>query len=123
MVESEEQLPVQNTSEEKNSDLKSDIKKEGIIDIINTIADRVEPVIKIITTIADRYSKANEFEMKFRIRMARVAVFVVFGIVGIAGFLTYQGKVDGSTFGFLLGLIVGYVLTFIRDSIKRPAEE
>jgi hypothetical protein len=52
--------------------------------------------------------------------MAWAAICVVAVIVGVAAFLTYHGKIDGSTFTFLLGLIVGYVLTFVRDQITGP---
>lgn len=94
-----------------------------IVDIINTIADRVDPLLRIVTTMGERMLKSQETEAHFRTRMAWVAVGIVTLIVAVAGGLTYVGKVDGSTFGFLLGLIVGYVLTFIRDAIKPPAEE
>ncbi len=108
-----------------NTDLQpvADKPTESLSDIINTIADRVEPVLKIITTIAERSLKASETDVRFRVHMAKVAVFVVSIIVIAAGILTYVGKLDGSTFGFLLGLIVGYMLTFIRDSIKRSPED
>jgi hypothetical protein len=44
-------------------------------------------------------------------------------IVLVAGTLTYLDKVDGSTFTFLLGTVVGYVLTFIREWIAPPVED
>lgn len=47
----------------------------------------------------------------FQKHMAWIALTVVVVIVGIAAVLTYKGKIDGSTFTFLLGLIVGHVLT------------
>lgn len=56
-------------------------------------------------------------KVKFRVGMTIVAVITVLSIVGAATFLTYVGKIEGSTFGFLLGLIIGYMLTFIRDEI------
>ncbi len=95
----------------------------NLIDIINTIADRVEPVLKIVTTIAERYLKAQQSRADHNTKMAWVAVAVVTLVVSVSGFLTYVGKVDGSTFTFLLGLIVGYILTFIRDSISPPEGE
>lgn len=94
-----------------------------IIDVINIIVEKVDPVLRIITTTAERMLKSKEAEVRFRLRMAWVAVIVVTLIVVTAGILTYTGKVDGSTFGFLLGLIVGYVLTFIRDAIQPPPQE
>jgi hypothetical protein len=94
--------------------------KPSLIDLINVIAERVDPIIKLVSTMADRYQKGQEREVRFQTRMSLVAVFVVVLIIGVAGWLTYIGKVDGSTFTFLLGVIVGYVLTFIRDQITTP---
>ena len=38
-------------------------------------------------------------------------------IIGVATYLTLRGKIDGSTLTFLLGVIVGYVLTFVRCQV------
>lgn len=95
----------------------------SMVDLINAIADRVEPVINIIQTIAESNLKSTQSDSKFRIKMAWIAVIVVAIIVGVATFLTFVDKLDGSTYGFLLGLIVGYMLTFVRDSIKPNKEE
>lgn len=91
-----------------------------LLDLINLIADKADPIVKLISTSVDRYQSGQEREIKFQVHMAWIAVSVVFSIIGVAAWLTYLGKVDGSTFTFLLGLIVGYVLTFIRDQIKSP---
>jgi hypothetical protein len=39
------------------------------------------------------------------------------------GMSTITGKIDGSTLTFLLGLTVGYILKFIRDSIQPPKSQ
>lgn len=91
-----------------------------ITDAINTIADRAGPLIEIIKQIAEHVLRSQEAKSRFSFRMSLVAGGIVTLIVIVAGLLTYTGKVDGSTFGFLLGLVVGYVLTFIRDSIRPP---
>lgn len=94
----------------------------SIIDVINTLADKVDPLVKLLTAALDRYQRGQDREIRFQTHMAWIALSVVSLIVGVAGLLTYVGKIDGATFTFLLGLIVGYVLTFVRDQIK-PAEE
>ncbi len=91
-----------------------------IIDIINVLAEKADPIVKLLSATMDRYQKGQDREVRFQTHMAWVAISVVFFIIGVAGFLTYVGKIDGSTFTFLLGLIVGYVLTFIRDQITSP---
>lgn len=90
---------------------------DSLTEIINTIADRVEPVISIITTITERSLKSKESESRFRTKMSIGAAIVIIFVVLVAGGLTYVGRVDGSTFSFLLGTIVGYVLTYIREAI------
>ncbi len=63
------------------------------------------------------YQNGQEREIRFQKHMPLIALGTVAFIVGVAAFLTYEGKIDGSTFTFLLGLIVGYVLTFVRDQV------
>ena len=93
-----------------------------LIELIEVIADRADPFMKILTTYAENSQNKHQSESVYRLRMAWVAVAVVVLIVGTAAVLTYVDKIDGSTFTFLLGLIVGYVLTFVRDAIEPSAE-
>jgi hypothetical protein len=119
------QLPVENQQvvlreyqELKNKDIKSQEIKGGFIEVIS---ENVEPLSKLITNIAEKYIAIKEREVKFSIAMGLIAVGVVTLIIVSAAILTYYGKIDGSTFTFLLGLIVGYVLTFVKESINPPA--
>jgi len=91
-----------------------------LVDIVNVIADRAKPIIDLITTTMQERQKGITEELRFQARMAWVAISVVIVVVGVAAFLTLRGKIDGATFTFLLGLIVGYVLTFVRDQITGP---
>jgi len=90
----------------------------SLIDVINAAADRVDPIIQVIRTFAETKLKTRQSDSRFRIHMAWIAVVVVGIIVGVATLLTFTGKMDGATYGFLLGTIVGYALTFIRDAIR-----
>jgi hypothetical protein len=92
----------------------------NLVDVINAIAEKADPIIKLVVPMIEKYQKGQEREIKFQIHMAWVAVSVVILVVGVAAFLTFRGKIDGSTFTFLLGLIVGYVLTFVRDQVTGP---
>lgn len=76
-----------------------------------------EPLIEMIQAVGERYTESRTTRVWFRIGMTITAAVTVLILVGIAAFLTYHDKIEGSTFGFLLGLIIGYVLTFIRDAI------
>ena len=104
------------TTEQKNSE------NITIIDIIDVVADRMEPLLKLLTTFFEQSLARHKAAASFELRMAWIVLTIVVFIVVVAGFLTYLEKIDGSTFTFLLGLIVGYILTFIRDTI-RPHEE
>jgi hypothetical protein len=92
----------------------------NLIDILTVIAEKADPIVKLLSTSISGYQQGKEREVKHQRYMALVAVSVVVLIVGVSSFLTYRGKIDGSTFTFLLGLIVGYVLTFVRDQITGP---
>ncbi len=92
----------------------------NLIDLIKILAEKADPIIKLLETTIDRYQKGKEREVRLKKHMSWVALSVVIFIVGVAAVLTYRGKIDGSTFTFLLGLIVGYVLTFVRDQITGP---
>ena len=84
---------------------------------MNVLADRADPVVKLVGAAVTSYQNGQEREIRFQKHMSLIALGTVVFIVGVAAFLTYKGKVDGSTFTFLFGLIVGYVLTFVRDQV------
>jgi len=96
------------------------IQQPNLTDIISMIADKAEPLIKLLTSTMDKYQAGQQSKANLQKHMAWVAVSVVFFVIIVAGLLTYREKIDGSTFTFLLGLIVGYVLTFVRDQITGP---
>ena len=97
-------------------------QKESLAHLINVLADNVDPLLNVLKTTMENSQKTQEREISFQKYMSGVAIGLVIVIVGVAAFLTYHGKIDGSTFTFLLGLIVGYVLTFVRDQITGPGE-
>lgn len=86
---------------------------EASYTFLNAIADRMDAIIGIYKTTMAHRQTAQASEDRF----SWLAVSMVAFIVLVAAFLTYRGKIDGSTFTFLLGLIVGYLLTFVRDQI------
>ena len=95
---------------------------DSVVQIIHAIADRVDPLLELLKAFFERSLKAQQATSRFQIRMVWIALVVVALIVGTSAFLTYLDKIDGSTFTFLLGLVVGYILTFVRDTIKPPEE-
>jgi uncharacterized membrane protein len=92
----------------------------NLVDVINALAEKADPIVKLLTAAIDKYQRGQERKDRFRTLMVCIVVLVTFAVVGIAGFLTYRGKIDGGTFSFLLGLIVGSLLTFIRDQVTEP---
>lgn len=94
----------------------------GLPEVINAIADRVDPILKLITTVYERKLAAREADARLAKHLSWIAVAIIALVVLSAAVLTYLGKVDGSTFGFLLGLVVGYMLTYVRDAISPPME-
>lgn len=115
--------PESESSVEVASDRVAEPASEGVtfIDVVNVIADRVDPLIDLLTTWTEQSIKSQEATASHQVRMAWVVVSVVGLVVVVAAALTYLGKLDGSALTFLLGLVVGYVLTFVRESLN-PGE-
>lgn len=106
-------------------------QSKEINNIIDSIGKNSEPILKILAQIArdilNYRAGEREFEtaleekaIKFRQKMGYIAVILMIFIVSISGFLTYVNKIDGATFTFLLGIIVGYMLLFFKESIFPP---
>ena len=112
--------------EEKNEDLENLKQKDtnqirqpckNTNNIIDIISKNAGPLTELIKNFADKWIDIKETESKFSMRMSILAVFVVSFIVAVAAILTYFNKIEGATFTFLLGMVVGYMLTFIREAI------
>tara|TARA_R110002050_G_C8589190_1_gene484465 strand:- start:70 stop:510 length:441 start_codon:yes stop_codon:yes gene_type:complete len=87
---------------------------------INLLSENADNLISLIKNSADKWLEHKKTSIGFSINMALFAAIIIISIVGSAGWLTYVGKIDGSTFTFLLGLIVGYALTFLQNMINPP---
>lgn len=99
---------------------------ESIDTIIEAIAKNVEPIRLLISELADKWLKIKESEFEFNKKMVEseltfnkkmvnTIVIIVVIIIISASVLTYTDKIEGSTFTFLLGLILGYMLTFVKE--------
>lgn len=87
---------------------------------IHVLSDNADNLISLIKSTADKWLEIKKTTLGFNTKMSLFASLIILMIVGSAGWLTYEGKIDGSTFTFLLGLIVGYALTFIQNLINPP---
>lgn len=87
---------------------------------IHVLSDNADNLISLIKNTADKWLEIKKTTLGFNTKMSLFASLIILMIVGSAGWLTYEGKIDGSTFTFLLGLIVGYALTFIQNLINPP---
>lgn len=93
-----------------------------LVDIINVVGDRAEAITKLITTVYERRLAQFDAQSKLARHLSVMAAAIILVIVGSAAGLTYVGKMDGSSFGLLLGVVVGYLLNFIRDALKPKGE-
>jgi uncharacterized membrane protein len=114
--------PESKTASSNGGQKKKAARPAGVVEVIEAIANKTDPLVKLVTTFFERSLKAQEAKARHSVRMAMLAMIIVLVIVVTAAVLTYLGKLEGSTFGFLLGLIIGYVLTFVRDSVNPPKE-
>jgi len=99
----------------------------GSIDtIIDAIAKNAEPIRLLISELSEKWLKIKESEFEFNKKMVEseltfnkkmvnTVVIIVVIIIISASVLTYTDKIEGSTFTFLLGLILGYMLTFVKE--------
>lgn len=92
----------------------------SLTDLLMTLGNHGAELLALFGGLWERHIRAKEAESEYSVRMTVIAAGMVVFVVATAAALTYVDKIDGSTFTFLLGLIVGYVLTFIRDAIKPP---
>lgn len=97
--------------------------KVTIIEVIDVIADRIDPLLQLLKAFFEQSAKRQQAVATLQVKMTWIVLIIVIMIVGVSGALTYLDKIDGSTFTFLLGLVVGYVLTFIRDTIRPPEKQ
>jgi len=97
-------------------DLENKIKNKT--NPISILSDNTDNLISLISGVADKWLEFKKTNLKFTTTMSVFAFMIILLIVGSAGWLTYLGKIDGSTFTFLLGLIVGYALTFLQNMIN-----
>lgn len=88
-----------------------------MIDVINTIANRADPLIQLARSWGEHNVEVRQTERNYQSRMTLTVVGLVVFVVLVAAVLTYLDKMAGSTLSFLLGLTIGYVLTFVRNAI------
>ena len=93
---------------------------ETIIENEKPISNLIDKVNETINNIADKILRHQEHEKKFSIKMSVLLAVLIIFIIIVASLLTFYNRIDGSTFTFLLGLIVGYILTFFTGAIYPP---
>lgn len=97
-------------------------KEKASNSLLNVIALNFKDIMELGKEYFQHQNGLNKSGIRFSLGLSIIAAFLILIIVGAAGFLTYHEKIDGSTFTFLLGTIVGYLLTFIQRAIN-PDEE
>lgn len=103
---------------------KQDNKKNPQKHIIELLAENEKPISNLIDklnnsieNISKQFLNHKSSESKFSLKMAYLLTGLISLIVIIAAVLTLYGKLDGSALTFLFGLLIGYMLTFIREAI------
>jgi len=105
--------------EKKNNKL-----QKHIIEILaeheKPISNLIDKINTTIENVSNQFLKHKKSDIRFSLRMALALTFIISLIVAVTSILTFYEKLDGAALTFLLGLIVGYMLTFIRESIYPP---
>ena len=79
---------------------------------------KADNLTKIIQELGGKWIQSKKTDVRFKVYLGFFALGFVIIIVGSMLYLTVIGRVDGSTFAFLMGTIVGYVLTYLQDNIS-----
>jgi hypothetical protein len=83
---------------------------EALRDFFTTFRPEVG---EIITAFAERMREGPKYKWK-----TTVGVFLLLAfIIAILAFLTFHEKVSGEGLAFLIGAIVGYLFTFLKQSV------
>lgn len=101
--------------------------EEGVSDIIDSLAENEPKLSKLIENITNNFLKIKESHLKaqesfysFAKHNVRLVVIAVIAIIaGLFG-LTYIGKIDGSVLTFSLGVILGYLLSYMGRFNQMP---
>lgn len=108
MIEEEKTLAVQ----EKQLDLQMKQAEN-----FNKLIEKGIPLIERYITA--RIEKIEAPKFKWTMIIFSLLLFVV--IIG-TGFLVYQGKVSSDNFTFLVGILIGSVITFLGDIISEAKQ-
>ena len=79
---------------------------------LNKIIDKGLPLVEKYFTSKIEKLEAPRFKWMFVIFGA-----ILFISIGLTAFLTYHGKISSENFTFLLGILIGSIITLIGDVI------
>lgn len=77
---------------------------------VGILIDKVAPLIEKYYTTKLEKIEAPKFRWS-----AIIFGIILAGIIGGSMFLVYEGKMGADNFTFLAGVVVGYMMTFIKD--------
>lgn len=90
---------------------------EHVAELIHTISDRTPELGQLVERWSTQLFKHRELRTAHHRKMALYAVSSVSLIVAVSAWLTYVDKIDGASFTFLLGLVVGHLLSFLLAAV------
>ena len=70
-----------------------------------------------VNSIVDRITNIKKAQRKHDLKVIIIGAALFLGVLTASTVLTYAGKLSSSAYTFLLGTIVGYLLTFIDKNL------
>lgn len=93
---------------------------EILADNEKPLSNLIDKVNKTIENVSTQFLRHKKSDIRFSLNMAVMLTILISLIVIVATILTIYNKIDGSALTFLFGLLIGYMLTFVREAIYPP---
>jgi len=88
--------------------------------LINSVVPLVKEYVDLQKSKFDYKVKRDERASQHNRKLTYSLLIFLGAIIGISSLLTFYGKVSGDALLFMIGVIVGYIITMIQGLIYEP---
>jgi len=93
---------------------------EWIPILINSVVPLVKEYVDFQKSKFDYKVKRDERASQHNRKLIFSMLLFLGGVIGISSLLTFYGKISGDALLFMIGIIVGYIITMIQGLIYEP---
>jgi uncharacterized membrane protein len=88
--------------------------------LINSVVPLVKEYVDFQKSKFDYKVKRDERASQHNRKLIFSMLLFLGGVIGISSLLTFYGKISGDALLFMIGIIVGYIITMIQGLIYEP---